>query len=122
MCVFCILFCFLSIFSSHLVTPKILKKKKLLYWNRKPCSYTIVPFCSKSHQDLFYTFKEFNSLIKKTVAIVPKSNQHKQIPIMKIDRRMTCFAHASSMSLPLPTKTNKKSKQYIQYSPYDTLV
>lgn len=94
-------------------------------WIRKPC-YTIIPFYSKSHQDLFYAFREFNSLIKAKVPIIAKTSLHRQTPVMRSDRRITSSStHASTLSLPLPDQSNKsdhKPIQHIQYSPYDTLV
>lgn len=76
--------------------------------------HQVIHFCSKSHQDLFYTFKEFDSLINHTVDCPHARSRH-------CKQQNQSLAVASSLSLPLPrSSTNKNGLRFV--SLYDTLV
>lgn len=80
----------------------------------------IIHFCSKSHQDLFYTFKEFDTLINHTVGC-PRANARYG---KQQNQQRQSLAIASSLSLPLPSRLDVKHKNinFKFTSAYDTLV
>lgn len=94
----------------------------------RPSSHAI-RFCSKSHQDLFYTFKEFDSLINHGGQILTdpflqlQQQQQLQQPEYREIKQKPLVNYATLSSLTLPKNSKTKGGDGPKYhSQYDTLV
>lgn len=98
-----------------------------IFVDLRPSSHSI-RFCSKSHQDLFYAFKEFDSLINNGGQILTdpflqlqQQQQQDHGESESKPKPLVNYATISSLTLPRTSKTEicEFSKHHSQY---DTLV
>lgn len=118
-CLLSLVFNFTALITFITFYYRISPFRSLFGTRRTPCKHSAIRFCSKSHQDLFYTFKEFNSLIR-TPVLVPSIEPSGRGQIEQ--RYAFQYTAASSLSLPLPKKTVNQSRNHIKPFRYDTLV